>query len=40
MSECSTKSRLIDFMAVGGFIGSNAREMMATTEEWVRRKRA
>ncbi len=37
-------SRLIDFMAedgiVGGFNGSNAREVMVTTEEWEERKRA
>ena len=37
-------SRLIDFMAedgiVGGFNGSNAREVMVTTEEWEQRKRA
>ena len=37
-------SRLIDFMAedgiVGGFNGSNAREVMVTTEEWEHRKRA
>lgn len=37
-------SRLIDFMAedgiVGGFNGSNAREVMVTTEEWEARKRA
>jgi S-DNA-T family DNA segregation ATPase FtsK/SpoIIIE len=37
-------SRLIDFMAedgiVGGFNGSNAREVMVTTDEWEQRKRA
>ncbi|MCU0705120.1 MAG: DNA translocase FtsK [Fimbriiglobus sp.] len=37
-------SRLIDFMAedgiVGGFNGSNAREVMVTSEEWEERKRA
>ena len=37
-------SRLIDFMAedglVGGFNGSNAREVMVTPEEWEQRKRA
>lgn len=37
-------SRLIDFMAedglVGGFNGSNAREVMVTPEEWEERKRA
>ena len=42
MSECRKASRLIDFMAedglVGGFNGSNAREVMV--DEWEQRKRA
>jgi S-DNA-T family DNA segregation ATPase FtsK/SpoIIIE len=37
-------SRLIDFMAedgiVGGYNGSNARDVIVTPEEWAGRKRA